>query len=83
MNKTLIWLEVPAVGGEYEIYVPGFLTVRELTQLLSEAAAELSGHLYVPSGSEMLCARDRNILLDENRTLPDYGIGDGDHLVML
>lgn len=83
MGKILIFLRIPSVGEAYEIYVPDHVSVRELIPLLSEAVSELTRHLYVPSGSEALCSEEQNILLDENRTLSDYAIGNGDHLVMI
>ena len=82
MNKTLICLEIPSVGKTLEINVPGFLTIAELRPLFAEAAAQLTGHLYVSSGAEILCEKNRRTILPEEGTLAEYGIGDGDHLVM-
>ena len=53
MEKILIFLKIPSVGEEYEIYVPDHVSVKELVSLLSEAVSELTRHLYVPSGSEV------------------------------
>ena len=83
MRKILIFLRIPSVGSEYEVYVPDHVCVRKLIPLLSDAVFELTRHLYVPSGSETLCCAEQNILLDENKTLSDYEIGNGDHLVMI
>lgn len=83
MRKILICLVIPSVGRKYEIYVPNFVKICELIPLLSEAAAELTGHLYSSSGAEILCSVEQKIVLDGNRTLNDYLIGDGDHLVMM
>ena len=83
MEKILIFLKIPSVGEAYEIYVPDHVSVKELVSLLSETVSELTRHLYVPSGSEVLCSEEQNILLDENKTLRYYAIGNGDHLVMM
>ena len=79
MRKILIFLRIPSVGSEYEIYVPDHVCVRELIPLLSDAVSELTRHLYVQSGSEMLWRAEQNLLLDENKTLNDYEIGNGGH----
>lgn len=83
MNKILICLEVPSISQFYEIYVPDFLAIRELIPLLVKAVKELSGNRYAPSECVFLCAKEQDILLDENAALFDYAIGHGDHLVMV
>ncbi len=82
-RKILICLEVPSVSRTYEVLVPGDLKVRDLTPLLVKAAADLSDGTYVSSGHEFLCARHSGHLLDEDAVLTDYGIGNGEHLIML
>lgn len=83
MNKILVCLEVPSISQSYELYVPDFLTVRELIPLLVKAVKELSDSLYAASECVLLCAKEQNVLLDEKATLFDYAIGHGDHLVMI
>ena len=82
MDKVLICLEVPSISRIYEVYVPDFLPVREVIRLLVRALRELSGDVYVSSGSELLCSRTGDFLLDENATLSAYDIRDGDHLML-
>jgi len=83
MDKILICLEVPSIFQTYEMYVPDFLTVRELVALLVRTVVELSGGLYYPTGYEFLCAKEADFLLDADASLSQYEIGNGDHLLLL
>lgn len=81
--KILINIYVPAIGMRYDILVPSFLRIRNVTVLIAEAVENLSNHIYVSSGAERLCSADKNILLRPHATLEQYGIQNGDHLVMM
>lgn len=83
MNKLLICLEVPSISAVYEIYLPVFLTVKELIPLLVKAVGEISANRYVSSGCEFLCAQNPDYILDEDATLASYDIGNGDHLILM
>ena len=83
MDKILISLEVPSIERSYEVYVPDFLPVRELTGLLVQAVQELSGGLYAPSGSEFLVSGTKDFLLSEEASLSEYDIGNGDRLLLM
>lgn len=83
MEKILIRLIVPAIKQEHDMYIPGFLTVRELTELILRAVQEVSGHSFITSGNEVLCLRERNIILDPGMTAFDYDIKNGDHIVLI
>lgn len=81
--KLLLNIYVPAIGQQYDILVPAFLRVKSITTLVAGAVEELSNHLYVSTGEECLCSAEKNIRLRANTTLDQYGIKNGDHLVML
>ena len=70
MDKVLICLEIPAVGESFEMYVPDYVE-------------DLSGGLYVSGGTELLCVKGQDTILDENASLNQYDIGTGDHLIIL
>ena len=59
-----------------------FLRVDEITSMLAKMLADLSDHQYVSSGEEFLCSIDQNYLLRQERTLSDYGIVNGEHLML-
>ena len=82
MNKLLITLEIPSMGESFDLFAPGFLEIRMLIPLLTEAVAELSGHRFTPSGGELLCSEKGETLFRPDRTLGDYGVKNGDRLML-
>ena len=81
--KLLVNVHIPAISQKYDILVPNSLKVKTATSLIANAVRDLSGNLYVVSGEECLCSVEKNILLRSNTTLEQYGIQNGDHLVMM
>ena len=82
MDKIIIHLEVPAIEQGYDMYIPTFITVEELTGLLVRAVKDVSG-IYNSSGSEVLCLKERGLLLEPDKTASDYSVQNGDHIVMI
>ena len=81
--KLLVNVSVPAIGENYDILIPDFLRVRGITMLIAETVENLSNHMYVASGEEYLCSKEKNIRLRPNATLERYGIKNGDHLILM
>ena len=81
--KLLVNVHIPAISQKYDILVPRFLKIKTVTSLIANAVKDLSGNLYVVSGEECLCSVEKNIMLRPNTTLEQYGIQNGDHLVMM
>lgn len=82
MDKVLVNLFVPSIGARYDVYIPTFLTVGEISQLLAEILDRLTNHQYASSGEEFLCSLDKNLLLRQEHTLHDYGVVNGEHLML-
>lgn len=83
MSKILVRLSVPALGDEFDLFVPPNLKIRLLTGILAKGVSELSRGRYNLSGEEMLNQRMPNRLLDPGKTLAEYGVEDGADLVLL
>ncbi len=83
MDKIQVMVEVPSISAQYEMLIPEDLLIRDVLKLAVNAVKEVSGGLYAASGTEILCARGQDILLDDNRRLKDFGIGNGDHLLLI
>ncbi len=79
--KILLEIYVPSISESFDVLLPAFLTMRELTPLIAQAVEELSNRRYVSSSREILCFAEREQILDSNRTLEEYGIRNGDHLM--
>lgn len=83
MEKLLIALAVPALGKTYDLSVPDFLPVGQLIRLLAEALSDITGGEYISSGSELLCRAEAHGILDLAHTLGEYGIQNGEELLLL
>ena len=81
--KTLVDVGVPAISEHYDVRIPTFLTVREVTELIAKAVEELSNQTYKASGTEFLCFAEKDILLIKDKVLEEYGIRNGDHLLLI
>ena len=83
MQKTLVALEVPAIGESFEVMIPPQLSIRELSACLAQAVEELTEGRYHASGNEFLCAGERGELLQEAACAADYGIENGERLLLI
>lgn len=81
--KVLIGVSVPAISESYDVLVPDFVPVKDVTALITEAVVFLSNRRYVPSKQEFLCLKEQNVLLQQDLTLKDYKVKHSDHLVLL
>ena len=82
-RKVLVCLQVPSIGRTFEVFIPDHLRVKSMIPLLVKAVTDQSGGEYVSSGHEFLCSVGQNALFDEDARLADYGIHNGDHLLLL
>ena len=82
MNKIIIKLYIPCLEKEYDVKIPTFLTIGEIIHLLTKSVAYLSNGKFYPSGSEILCAKNKNLLLDYKRQVCEYGIQNGYQLIL-
>jgi hypothetical protein len=82
MEKVLINLFVPSVGEKYDVYIPLFLTVAEISNLLAQMLGEIQNQRYVSSGREVLCSLDQKVILEREKTLRDYHVQNGEHLLI-
>lgn len=74
----LISLAIPAISKKYDMLIPDFLTVTELTPLIVNAVEELSKQRYHPSGAELLCGEFGS--LNPRFTLNQHNIKNGEQL---
>ena len=82
MHKKLVNVEIPSMGENYDMFIPDFLKVGDVLKLLIKAVTELTNNRYVSSGCELLCIREREMILKGDELLSDYNVKNGDHLVL-
>ena len=81
--KLLVNIYIPAISERYDILIPDSLKIKSAVSMIATTVETLSNHLYISSGRESLCSMEKNITLRPNATLEQYGIQNGDHLVMI
>lgn len=81
--KLLVTVSIPAISESYDIRVPISLRIKSIAALIAGTVEELSNYRYVASGEECLCSVEKNILLRPNARLDQYGIQNGDHLILM
>ena len=81
--KLHIRLDVPSIASVFELLVPKELDIRQLTALIIKGVEELSNYNYISSGTEFLCAEAFDMPLNEQMTLEDYGVENGDRLILI
>lgn len=81
--KLLVNIFVPAISERYDIWVPPLLRIKTVSSMLAEIVEQLSNHRYIKSGDERLCSVEKEITLRESANLKQYGIRNGDHLILM
>ena len=81
--KILVSIYIPGISEKQDIWLPKSLRIGDAVSMIAKTIEELSNHRYSVSGEECLCSADKNLLLKKESTLEDYGIKNGDLLVMM
>ena len=83
MEKVLIHLSVPAVQESFDLFIPQDIVIGQIITSMTEGISEMTHHRYTVSGKEMLILQDSSVPLCPDNTLNQYGIQDGDHLIII
>ena len=83
MEKVLIHLSVPAVQESFDLFIPQEITIKQIITSMTEGIFEMTHHRYTASGKEMLILEDSTVPLCPENTLNQYGIQDGEHLIII
>ncbi len=83
MDKVLVRLGVPAVGGDYEVFIPKDIYVEDLRRLLASSVEDITNGQYVSSGSEFLCLKERGQVMREKEQAVFYKIANGERLMLM
>ena len=81
--KTLVNISVPAIQKEMDMLIPDFLSVGEVTGQVVRAVREEYGEVYQSSGEEVLCSKERNVILDTDFSLKENRVANGDTLILI
>jgi len=81
--KILVELRVPSIGAKYELFIPSFLPIKQVIEMLSKGVEELSDGGFTPSGEEFLCLEGAPLPMNYEYTLDQYSIQNGDTLLLI
>lgn len=83
MGKLLVQISVPAISAQFDIWVPDFLPIRELTPLIVEALEQMTRNAYASSRREVLCLTNPQRILPEDGTLKSLGVRSSEKLLLI
>ena len=83
MDRILLNLYVPSVSESFDIFAPIDIPVGVITPIIADGVAYIAKGRYHVSGREMLMTDDPSMLLQPECTLEQYGVQDGDKIIML
>lgn len=81
MDKVLISLYVPAISELYDVYLPLYLPIKDIVELLRKGVKQISVNKYYSSNTEVLCHIQKGNILLEKKTLSEYHVKNGDKLM--
>ena len=82
MEKLLVSVYVVSLQQRFDMFIPTFLTMQELAQLIVKGLVEMTNSRYEPSGTELLCLKDPPTLLHQKYTPEYFQLRNGDELVL-
>ncbi|HEX2945637.1 MAG TPA: EsaB/YukD family protein [Clostridia bacterium] len=83
MDKISVEVLIPVAGRKYDFLLPSSMKIYIVRELIAQAAREEEqGGLAFNAGT-VLCSRDKGRVLDEQSTLEQEDIGDGNQLLLI
>ena len=83
MNKLTVEVYLPSALKSYDIQIPASMRLSQITTLVSEALAQMSGTLYAADSTPMLCDLKSGAILNINMTAWDLGLRNGSRLMLI
>lgn len=81
--KILVNVSVPAILKEFDMLIPDYMMIKDITSLIVEAIAERTASEYQTSKEEVLCYKEKNIVLNLDSTLKSSGVRNGDTIIVI
>lgn len=83
MNKLTIEIYLPAALQTFDVQIPADMKLSQITQLVSESLAQLSGSLYSADTFPLLCDKMSGKILNINMTAWELGLRNGSRLMLI
>lgn len=82
MDKVLVEIYIPAIGVEYDTFLPGQITVKQATELLNSIFSQLNQE-YFQSRILLLCDRETGIIFNPEDFIEETRISNGSKLLLI
>jgi len=83
MKKLTVEVYLPAVLKSFDVRIPADMLLSQITPLVSEALAQMSGALYSADEVSLLCDYRSGEILNINMTAWDLGLRNGSMLMLI
>lgn len=83
MNKLTVEVYLPAVLKCFDVRIPADMRLSQITPLVSDALAQMSGALYSSDASPILCDLNSGEILNINMTAWNLGLRNGSRLMLI
>ena len=83
MNKILVKLYVPIIGGEYDIWIPLNKRIYNVINLLVKAVYEFSGGYYKPDTLPLLYDKSTAKPYELNQSIKETNIRNGSEIILI
>lgn len=83
MNKLTVEVYLPAALQRFDVQIPADMRLAQITSLVSEALAQMSGALYSADAAPLLCDFESGEILNINMTAWDLGLRNGSSLMLI
>ena len=83
MNRLNIEVYLPAMLKSFDVQIPADMKLSQITPLVSDALAQLSGELYSADTSPILCSLEDGNILNLNMTAWNLGLRNGSRLMLI
>ncbi len=83
MKKLTVEVYLPAVLKSFDVRIPADMRLSQITPLISEALAQMSGALYSADAASLLCDYKSGEILNINMTAWDLGLRNGSRLMLI
>ena len=83
MGKLLLNVNIPAISESFDVFAPKDIPVSSIISVIIENVVNLSNGRYSVSNREMMMTYKPEMLLDPEKSLEDYGVKDGDRVLII
>lgn len=80
----MLEISIPAIDKEYDFKIDEDASVKLIIEEIAEMVCRREQNNLIGDESEfLLCNINTNTIFDKNKSLRDYGIGNGEKLIMV